>query len=1159
MTRQVTDNLYIDLDYFTPEEYYVYEALAEAALSSTASIDCTADVIGGGIVKEFDAVLTSVATQTTDINVIADFSVSLQSTTSVTAQTDKLIGFSANWSGVFSPTMTAIAIKNLGSSVNVVATISATPVANRSTAITLASIANVNSQAIKFVETSATLQATFTQATTGNRVNRVVGDPTVNVDGLYGQLAFDSTIKKFGTHSLKFLENNNNQLSVTTNFVYTGTKIFGLRVTQTNYYNTGYSETTNGNTWTSGTTDIVRDSNLPINRVEFLNNRLVAWYDQNSASIYNSTNGGTVWSKQAGATYTTHDFNDLAYTGTHYIRVGYNTVTRGSILRSTDLVNWSPCSYTAGALTSTTEDIGAASRITVFNSVAVGGSTIVAVATINRVDTGAADSNYLFYSTNHGADWTGVTSSPVSANVGLNGVAFGNNLWVIVGRNGDIFTASAPNSTWTKRTSGVTATLNHVSYSNGLWIVTGSGNTLLTSSDGVTWTQRTVTFTAQQRAFYANSRWWVGIWTSTDGATWTSSSNTALTASLPKSAEIVFADNPDWNSWKTVDFWIYMPTRNGNESPILYIEGTNTLYAYSWRVGVTAAGTGILPSLFYRTADGSTIQGDSAPLNQVVAYNQWNHFRIVNDGGRISLYANGNRIDTNTGFSNSYFDTTGVKIYTLGPSADLRIDELLISDTALTDPTATSFTVPTTEYVNNDNTDLLLHFNNTYLDDNVAPPKTISLSAQLTSAFTQTAQNRYDAVGTAQLTSAFTQTASAEKVVLANADLASAFTQTVDYTRIKQFDSDLPAIATQLTAVAKIGDFLVACDNTATLTATAEVTRTVDSNLTSTATQTTLAVATLEGEVDLTSQFTQTAQETITRTADSQLSTQATVNASATVTKTLDSALSTQAQLTATAVKTVKAESAQQAQAQISVDTNVNKPFSANLPTLATQLTAAAKIGVTLVDCAVVSTLTADAISGKIVIANLNSNAELTNTVEVTRTTNAQLTVTAQQTAVNARLRASAVALSTQAQLTVDATSTKFADADLTAQFTVQAKPGGLQYAQANLSTQAQIQANATATKSAVAVLPTIGTQLAIGTETSTLSANLSATFTLVANVIEIRIDPDLTYMIPRETRTQMIADEWRDDIVIPESRSYEIVKELRDYAVANTEETYII
>lgn len=45
MTRQATDNLYIDLGYFTPEEYYTYQAEAQASVSAQASMSVNASVI----------------------------------------------------------------------------------------------------------------------------------------------------------------------------------------------------------------------------------------------------------------------------------------------------------------------------------------------------------------------------------------------------------------------------------------------------------------------------------------------------------------------------------------------------------------------------------------------------------------------------------------------------------------------------------------------------------------------------------------------------------------------------------------------------------------------------------------------------------------------------------------------------------------------------------------------------------------------------------------------------------------------------------------------------------------------------------------------------------------------------------------------------------
>jgi hypothetical protein len=45
MTRQVTDNLYIELDYYYPEEYYTYEAEAESVMSAESTVSCDIGVI----------------------------------------------------------------------------------------------------------------------------------------------------------------------------------------------------------------------------------------------------------------------------------------------------------------------------------------------------------------------------------------------------------------------------------------------------------------------------------------------------------------------------------------------------------------------------------------------------------------------------------------------------------------------------------------------------------------------------------------------------------------------------------------------------------------------------------------------------------------------------------------------------------------------------------------------------------------------------------------------------------------------------------------------------------------------------------------------------------------------------------------------------------
>jgi hypothetical protein len=62
----------------------------------------------------------------------------------------------------------------------------------------------------------------------------------------------------------------------------------------------------------------------------------------------------------------------------------------------------------------------------------------------------------------------------------LGGVAYGNGLFVAVGWNGAILT-SPDGVTWTQRTSGTGNGLNGVAYGNGRFVAVGRGGTILTS------------------------------------------------------------------------------------------------------------------------------------------------------------------------------------------------------------------------------------------------------------------------------------------------------------------------------------------------------------------------------------------------------------------------------------------------------------------------------------------------------------------------------------------------------------------------------------------------------------------------------------------------------------------------------------------------------
>ena len=99
---------------------------------------------------------------------------------------------------------------------------------------------------------------------------------------------------------------------------------------------------------------------------------------------------------------------------------------------------------------------------------------------------------------------------PLGQQLFLYGVTYGNGLFVVVGRNGTILTSSDGIS-WTSRTSGTSNSLGGVTYGNGTFVTVGysitssststsdnstptitteKSTTTLTSSDGVTWTLR---------------------------------------------------------------------------------------------------------------------------------------------------------------------------------------------------------------------------------------------------------------------------------------------------------------------------------------------------------------------------------------------------------------------------------------------------------------------------------------------------------------------------------------------------------------------------------------------------------------------------------------------------------------------------------------------
>jgi hypothetical protein len=124
----------------------------------------------------------------------------------------------------------------------------------------------------------------------------------------------------------------------------------------------------------------------------------------------------------------------------------------------------------------------------------------------------------------------------------LNQIAYnGSNLYVAVG-NAEKLSTSTDGSTWTSRTISFGG--GHIisaAYGAGIFVVVGQGGLLSSSTDGITWTSRTANLGTNtiNRVIYANSLFVAiandtngtgGIATSTNGTTWTRRSAPANSA-----------------------------------------------------------------------------------------------------------------------------------------------------------------------------------------------------------------------------------------------------------------------------------------------------------------------------------------------------------------------------------------------------------------------------------------------------------------------------------------------------------------------------------------------------------------------------------------------------------------------------------------------------
>ncbi len=185
------------------------------------------------------------------------------------------------------------------------------------------------------------------------------------------------------------------------------------------------------------------------------------FYFYGTASFYNTpAPQGAVFSSSDGITFTLESkTTSINVTNSAYLN-GYYFITGNEGLVYS--INGSSYQYPYGS----------------YNAIATNGSLYVAATSFASTEGG-------IYTSSNFTNWT---NQNIGVTYALNGVTYGNNMFVAVGNVGT--TARSTNGTsWTLGTTGDADGLKSVAYGNNKYVAVGNQGKIVYSSDGITWTQ----------------------------------------------------------------------------------------------------------------------------------------------------------------------------------------------------------------------------------------------------------------------------------------------------------------------------------------------------------------------------------------------------------------------------------------------------------------------------------------------------------------------------------------------------------------------------------------------------------------------------------------------------------------------------------------------
>ena len=500
---------------------------------------------------------------------------------------------------------------------------------------------------------------------------------------------------------------------------------------------------------------------------------------------------------------------------------------------------------------------------------------------------------------------------------------------------------------------------------------------------------------------------------------------------------------------------------------------------------------------------------------------EWTFVTVKAEGGVVKLYINGSLAGTS---STNYSRTSVNELVfgddnTVGGIAQDRffyVDEVRIfkgSAAAVSSDlgynfSASSITVPTTESKTRQSTQLLLHFNNSYVDDLYG-----------------------DQFAAAGISSAATITAIAGSQLSAVATLSTSIAISIAAAKLQETSADFDTIATQLTAAAKVGDFFVNADIIANLAIDPDIFKESSADLVAVANSITVAVKTTSTNSALTvTASMQTDNEGLIVGAANLNSEFALTATTGKITEGA-AVLTANSELSTVAIKAVEAEGAAAAETQITVLSMRIRDNTADFEAVATQLTAAAKTGVSVIAADVIAELSATAVVRRGNIIDLNCSTVAST--EANKTAQGSVAIAA-----NSLLTIDGVVgVVGEGTLISEASILIQARADYSGNAAIQDAFSATVIAVANLTNEIDlgvqsnlvVQAQVTRT-TAVTISSTTVVALAAGRRLSAV-ANLPVISTALTVGREIHIN-QYVYIIPRESTAFTIRKETRDYLI---------------------------